>query len=739
MRTFLQLIIFTFLLFSNSFAQFLDPPYKFEKKWASKLDDIYEGHFLPNIPTSYVLFNPNYETKNLQELKFVDRNLQVWNSYVLEKDVKVITNFFVCDYNEDGLDEMIIPVINGNMLNFHMLWVANGEIKNKIVYRMESYSDRYKGGFLYKLIQLNNSPEKELLVAVKGKYPVENSDREIVRREILAIDLNSSQKIWSYLTADYIKSFDVITSGNKPLIVYTSSSVENGMVLNKGKYSNYQSTGNVPHEKYLSNLRLYQNIKKDISLDSIAVVKAIDSNGRKVWARYLGNKFTWVGLDKLTIDDKVKLIISICYRDHEHNNDDKFLIIDPFNDGKVEKVINLNTNLTGSSLMPFFGKIVKLTKSNKLIEFNKKSLDYRTITPPFSEKINYLRTNTWRGKKIFFLRTPDKMLALNDEFEIIASSEHEGYKFKILSENDYVGLTNSPLKYAYCYQLVEVPFWERINSDTYILLTFSMFGLILVILTLWIITMNVSKKKILKQKNELEETTAKLVQSEKLAVLGTIASGVAHELNSPIGAILNSTQRVQNSKDMSSETVQKNLSLAESAAKKCKIIVEKFLRSSNPNKSSYITNVSEVINDWLTLFRKQFELLGIEIKIDVDENIFCNIGYTELNQVINNCMFNARDSLAEKSTDKVIQIKVSKKENVNILISDSGAGFPKEILNSNFTAFKTTKEKGKGTGLGLWVMNNLVKEADGNLQIYNDSFGANVSIDIPSNGENHEY
>lgn len=639
---------------------------------------------------------------------------------------------YVKDLNGDGLDELIVALIGNNKIVFQKLFVEDGKLKNEIIFEIESISKEYTGGINYNIIQLDEDTEYELVISLTGIYPRENSDNEIVRRGIWAIDPETKKQYWNYLTADHISGFYVINENDSWFITYTSSGVENGMTFYQGNYSNYQSTGTVPLSGYLSDLQFLDGIEEDISVDSTAVIKTLDADGNVMWTKFLGNKFVWTAADTISMKDETRLVVTIRHNYAKDNNPDKIVIFDPIT-GEKFRVKNLDIPLLGSQIKKHSGKLVTITDSNELLTYDIIDNSIDVINP-----INHSSSRTLKEGRIYdqeqlLLYTTEMLYSLNTEYEIVAELNVEGLGYQVLPENNLIGLINPQTAKIQLYKPAKVPFWSRIQPGTYIFLTISLLGIVLVILTLWVVTMNVSQKKILRQKDELENTTAKLVQSEKLAVIGTIASGVAHELNSPIGAIINSTQRVRNSPDLSSETVQRNLSLTESAAKKCKIIVEKFLRSSRPNSLSYITNVKEIIDDWLMLFQKQFELLGIDLTVDVDEHLYCQVGYTELNQMINNCLFNSRDSLAENSGEKLISIKASKNDKfINLLISDNGKGFPEEILNSNFKAFNTTKEKGKGTGLGLWVVNNIVNEVNGRILIYNDKFGANVSIDFPA-------
>jgi len=267
-------------------------------------------------------------------------------------------------------------------------------------------------------------------------------------------------------------------------------------------------------------------------------------------------------------------------------------------------------------------------------------------------------------------------------------------------------------------------------------LTISFLSIVLVTMLLWIITLRVSSKKIRLQKKEIEEThaelketTSRLIRSEKLAVYGTIASGIAHEINSPLGAIINSAQRIKNNP---SADLEKNITLIEKAGKRSKAIIEKLLVTTRSNKDEK-TNLVDVLNDWRELSQKQFDNLGISIISTISCDNLLSISSTELNQIITNLLFNARDSITDNNS-KIKEISISSQKEENycyILIQDTGPGFSAAKLENPFEAFVTTKEKGKGTGLGLWVVKNILDNINGSIEIRNYENGAEIEIIIP--------
>jgi len=140
-----------------------------------------------------------------------------------------------------------------------------------------------------------------------------------------------------------------------------------------------------------------------------------------------------------------------------------------------------------------------------------------------------------------------------------------------------------------------------------------------------------------------------------------------------------------------------------------------------------------VLNEWKDLSIKQFENLGITLITEINGNPDLAISSTELNQILTNLLFNARDSIMDKGTEKKsVLIKTSVLESVySIVVQDTGLGFSKSKLEKPFEAFVSTKEKGKGTGLGLWVIKNIIDNINGEIKVGNYEMGAVIEIKIP--------
>ncbi len=242
-------------------------------------------------------------------------------------------------------------------------------------------------------------------------------------------------------------------------------------------------------------------------------------------------------------------------------------------------------------------------------------------------------------------------------------------------------------------------------------------------------------EKLVTSRSELEQATGLLIQQEKMATLGMIASSIAHEINSPLGAILNSAERLLE-KSLPKESINKNLNLIMNAATSSKRVIEKLLVSVRQSTVDSNCEIKQILEDWIDLYGIQLSHLGIDIKIDVPNRYNIPISYSDFNQVLTNIILNAKDALSEYDLveDKVISVKFAEDNEYYILkISDNGPGIDSAILDKIFDAFVTSKEAGKGTGLGLWISKSLIEKAGGELIAGNSDEGAIFTIKFKIN------
>lgn len=244
------------------------------------------------------------------------------------------------------------------------------------------------------------------------------------------------------------------------------------------------------------------------------------------------------------------------------------------------------------------------------------------------------------------------------------------------------------------------------------------------------------------EKNEnrrkTEENRLHLVQKSKMAALGEMAGGVAHEINNPLSVIIGSVQIAEKyliSKGFHDEIIQKNFDkIIRSSERISKIIkgLRTFSRSGeqDPKQSE---SVGVIFNDTLALCSEKFKNLGIELIVDKipDSQVLCRP--TQISQVILNLLSNAMDAV-EHSEKKWVKVSFENneiKKMVFIIIEDSGHGIPTEVAERMMEPFFTTKAVGKGTGIGLSISKSITDDHQGTLVLDRSSAHTRFILGLP--------
>lgn len=236
---------------------------------------------------------------------------------------------------------------------------------------------------------------------------------------------------------------------------------------------------------------------------------------------------------------------------------------------------------------------------------------------------------------------------------------------------------------------------------------------------------------------QLVEVQKQLVQAEKLATVGTLAGGVAHEINNPLTAILTNAQMLLADKKSFSQDSKESLELIEEATQRCRTIVQKLMAyAKKPLESA---GVSEV--DLLNVGRKaisflsyQFEHENIKIITKAKEDSYLvNGNQNELEQVFTNILLNARDAIIKIKKSGTINITILKTDDwVKAEIKDDGIGIPNNIVNKIFDPFFTTKEVGKGLGLGLSICQAIIEKHNGLISVSSElNKGSVFTVQLP--------
>jgi PAS domain S-box-containing protein len=223
----------------------------------------------------------------------------------------------------------------------------------------------------------------------------------------------------------------------------------------------------------------------------------------------------------------------------------------------------------------------------------------------------------------------------------------------------------------------------------------------------------------------LEQET-QLIQASKMATLGEMSTGMAHELNQPLNVIKIGSdffkKMIKRGNRIPEEQVLKvSTNISEQVDRATTIInhLRDFGRKSDFRLSS--VDINEPIREIFTLLGQQLKLRNIEVDLNLAENLpKISAEKNRFEQIFLNLVTNARDAMEAKGegTKKVLTVTTGReKDRVVTLISDTGTGMSKDVRARIFEPFFTTKEVGKGTGLGLSIAYNLVKDFEGEIEV----------------------
>ncbi len=224
-----------------------------------------------------------------------------------------------------------------------------------------------------------------------------------------------------------------------------------------------------------------------------------------------------------------------------------------------------------------------------------------------------------------------------------------------------------------------------------------------------------------------------LLQADRMASLGQLAAGVAHEINNPLGLILGYTQLLlREATDTSGG--QDDLRTIEKQTRNCKKIVEdllNFARKSGTHLAQ--VKINPALEAVINVVRNQLELDNILIRTHFDVGLPEIAGDAEkLKQVFMNMLINARQAIDKNGTITITTGVDPEGQSVMIMFKDDGPGIAPDILDKIFDPFFTTKPTGQGTGLGLSVSYGIIEDHKGDIQVSSEvGRGAEFRIRLP--------
>jgi two-component system NtrC family sensor kinase len=236
-----------------------------------------------------------------------------------------------------------------------------------------------------------------------------------------------------------------------------------------------------------------------------------------------------------------------------------------------------------------------------------------------------------------------------------------------------------------------------------------------------------------------EFTKRKIMESERLAMIGQLSANVAHELNNPLQGIVTYSYLLLEEETINAEA-KESLQKIVVQANRCRDIIRgllDFSRHKNPDKT--LCNVNGLLQACVSLVEKQASFQNIRVRWDLEENPpMVILDPSQVERVFLNLILNAADAMDGNGTLTLTTKHLRKKKAIEIKVQDSGHGISKENMSKIFDPFFTTKETGHGVGLGLAISYGIVKEHNGSISVESElEKGTTFTVSFPLKSAEH--
>jgi two-component system NtrC family sensor kinase len=252
------------------------------------------------------------------------------------------------------------------------------------------------------------------------------------------------------------------------------------------------------------------------------------------------------------------------------------------------------------------------------------------------------------------------------------------------------------------------------------------------------------EERVEQKTRELKRAHEHALHTEKMASIGKMAAVLAHEINNPLSGILTYAKLMRKWMDREDtgqgrrQEMRESLDLIASESRRCGDLVKNLLTFSRTTPMNLQpTNLNHVIEQGLKLVQHQCDLAGVHVELKLDPNLpRVQCDGAQIEQVLLALMMNAVDAMPQGGNLWLTSEVCSESNQVRIIVRDDGAGIPPEILPRIFEPFLTTKETGKGVGLGLAISHSILERHNGRISVQSENGrGTTFTVLLPWNAE----